>query len=164
MQWYRTIRASREELWAYLAQVDPWIESDLAKYAAQNVSNITLYDVVLVSKINIGTSNEQRPCLVTGVLGNNKYQVAPITGHLELGDRFKHPDDMLVMDYQRAGLIKPSIILGTLFEVDGSLIRRKLFHLSGEILDQYLEHTGREPIQPVYTRPQQEKGAPKRPS
>lgn len=105
------------------------------------------YDIVIADSPDIGFSQDARPCLVTRVLGNGMLEVAPITTQFGLGTRWQNPGDFQIKGehpgFASTSLKKPSIILDQSKVIPQTAIRRRVGRLSGDILREYLDHTGR---------------------
>lgn len=160
MKWYRYVQEA--DFWNRLAGVVDRMMAN-AKFAAMPVANLSPYDIVFVRNIKIRESSDSRPCLITRVLGNGKYEVSIISGNFGQSDW--HPEDFQINDFSQVGLKKPSVIKALQsFVISDKDIVFKIGHLSGDILSEYLDRTGRDPvqpIQPVYTRPNQPPQRPK---
>lgn len=158
------VQDRNERVWRYLSSLNErWDFGPLPKLAAP--ASVGMYDVVIIRGAQVGESKDNRPAVVTRVLGNGMYEVVPVTSQFGLGARYSNPGDFALhmehQDFSSTGLRKPSIIKDMPITVSNVM---KIGHLSGEMLADFLDHTGREPApkpQPVAAPPRQPSAPPR---
>ncbi len=78
---------------------------------------------------------KRRPAVIVSGDDDNLYSpdvmVASITGNLQA---LRHPGDHLLLHWQEAGLLRPSLVQAKVATIEGSIIERRLGRLSGDDL------------------------------
>jgi hypothetical protein len=143
------VEARNRRVWEAVA--GPPERWDLVKLAALP-GDVQPYDVVLIRGTQIGESIDVRPAVVTRVMGD-VVEVSPITGQFGLSS--SSPGDFAMMpdhpDFGTTSMRKPSVVKDKSVSVSMDNVKR-IGHLSGDMLSQYLGHTGREPLQKAAPR------------